>query len=112
MTSAGTIKAETAALQTAAGMIAVAGGTMQDAVGRVDAATSVGSGAFGGEPAGAAFDSMAGRASDALQSIANVLGDLATNTAAAAQGYIVTDQGAIPSSLRIAHSSEFPPPPP
>lgn len=87
-------------------MIAVAGTTVAEAKGQVDAASSTG-GAFGGEPAGAAFDSMCGRASDAVASISDTLGQLASNTAAAAQGYIVTDRGAIPSSLMIVDGSQL-----
>jgi hypothetical protein len=103
----GTIKADIAALQAASGMIAVAGATALEAQRDADAAAG-GAGAFGGEPAGAAFGSMCERASDALGSIASTLDELSNNTAAAAAGYVVTDNGAIPSSMRITHRSLFP----
>jgi len=54
MSSAGTIRAETAALQTAAGLIAGSATVVRDAIARVESAESAGAGGFGGEPAGAA----------------------------------------------------------
>ena len=103
----GTIKADIAALQAASGMIAVAGATALEAKGDVDDAAG-GAGAFGGEPAGAAFESMCARASEAMGTIAQTLDELSNNTAAAAAGYHVTDNGAIPSGMRIAHGDLFP----
>jgi uncharacterized protein YukE len=103
----GTIKADIAALQAASGMIAVAGATAIEAQSEANAAAG-GSGAFGGEPAGAAFEAMCTRAAGAMGEIATTLDQLSTNTAAAAQGYHLTDVGAVPSSMRIGHSELFP----
>jgi len=57
---------------------------------------------FGGEPAGEAFASACGRGASALEAIGEALEGLSTNTAAAAHGYVVTDQGAIPSEFGSA----------
>jgi uncharacterized protein YukE len=103
----GRIQVETGALRAAAGVFAVSGLAMRDAEGEIRAAGSVGLGSFGGELPGAAFDGMIGRALSAMSSIADAADQLATNTAAAAEGYYLTDIGAIPSGLRIAHGAEM-----
>jgi hypothetical protein len=87
-------------------MIATAGSTVAE--GQEHVAAAAGSGAFGGEPAGAAFEAMCARAGDALGSLADTMGQLADNTAAASQGYAITDKGAIPTTLRIVYRSDLP----
>jgi uncharacterized protein YukE len=53
-------------------------------------------GAFGGEPIEAAFIGMCNRALSAMQEIETTIHQLSGNVAAAAVGYIVTDQGIVP----------------
>lgn len=94
----GSIRVQTTALTAAASVISTAGASARLAEGRArtaDAAT----GAFGGEPAGEAFGGACMRAISALGSIGDTLDGLATSTAAAAEGYVVTDQGAMVSKF-------------
>jgi hypothetical protein len=51
---------------------------------------------------------MCARASGAMGEVAGTLDQLSTNTAAAAQGYHLTDVGAVPSSMRIGNRELFP----
>jgi uncharacterized protein YukE len=92
------IMVQIAALQSAAGAIFLAADTARFATGRIRSASSAGE-AFGGEPAGAAFTGACARVIQAAGSIGDCLDQLATNTSAASQGYIVTDEGAMPSSF-------------
>jgi uncharacterized protein YukE len=94
------IRVQIAALQSAAGAISVAAETARLGQGRARAAANAG-GAFGGEPAGEAFAGACGRGASALEGIAEALDQLASNTSAAAQGYVVTDEGAMPSSFGL-----------
>jgi uncharacterized protein YukE len=94
------IRVQIAALQSAAGAIAVAGETARLGEGRARAAAGA-AGAFGGEPVGDSFAGACARGASALHSIAAALDQLADNTSAAAQGYVVTDEGAMPSSFGL-----------
>jgi uncharacterized protein YukE len=94
------IRVEVAALQAAAGVIADASDSARFATGRIRTA-SEDTGAFGGEPAGEAFLGACTRAIGAVEAIGDVLDQLSTNTSAAAMGYLVTDEGAIPSSFGL-----------
>ena len=70
-----------------------------DTVGEAhSAATSAAgqAGAFEGEPIGAAFESMCARAQAATTELQTTMQTLSQNVAAAAMGYLVTDQGVIP----------------
>ena len=60
-----------------------------------DALTGSQVGAFGSEPIAAAFAGMQGRAQQATQELAQTVGMLSRNVAAAAQGYLVTDHGIV-----------------
>lgn len=102
------IMVETVALEAAAGVIATAAGEAQEGRNVIARAAGAGSGAFGGEPIGAAFSAMAERALTAASAIVDTTNQLASNTGAAVYGYIVTDKGAIPSSRRIIHGAELP----
>lgn len=53
-------------------------------------------GAFGGEPIEAAYIAMCSRAQTAMEEIETTIHQLSGNVAAAAVGYIVTDQGIVP----------------
>ena len=94
----GSIRVQVGALEAAASLIATSGGSAQIAQNMVEGA-GADSGAFGGEPAGAAFSSACARGADGLGSISEALSQLSFNTGAAAQGYVVTDRGAIPSEF-------------
>lgn len=93
----GTIQVEAGALRTAAGLIADAGVTASAAQAVIRQAGN--SGDFGGEPAGAAFSSACDRAASAVGTIVGTIDQLAVNTGAAAEGYVVTDVGAFPSEV-------------
>jgi len=98
--SQGGIVVQVGALRAGASLISNAGLTAQLGETMVRSAGSD-VGAFGGEPVGAAFSGACARGGDALGSITDALGQLATNTAAAAEGYVVTDNGAIPSAFGL-----------
>ena len=100
MASVGEIRVQVAALEAAAAIISNAGVGAELAASQIGAAGSDG-GAFGGEPAGAAFTGACARGASAVRSIAGALDQLALNTAAAAEGYVVTDEGVIPSSFGL-----------
>ena len=55
-------------------------------------------GAFGGEPIGGAFSAMCSRAQQATGELEQTMRSLSGNVAAAAVGYLVTDQGIVPTS--------------
>jgi len=101
--SEGSLRVQVGALNAGAALISTAGGSAQLAEARVRDAGSTGD--FGGEPAGEAFTSACARGASALGAIAEALEGLSTNTAAAAAGYVMTDQGAIPSEFGSALSS-------
>lgn len=100
MESLGEIRVQVAALESAAAIIANASIGAELAARQIRGAGQSG-GAFGGEPAGAAFTGACTRGASAVESISAALEQLAINTAAAAEGYVVTDQGAIPSSFGL-----------
>jgi hypothetical protein len=54
-------------------------------------------GAFGGEPIGGAFIDMCSRAQDATAALQTTMESLSKNVAAASVGYLVTDQGIVPT---------------
>lgn len=54
-------------------------------------------GAFGGEPIGAAFLDMCTRAQTATGALQTTMESLSRNVAAASVGYLVTDQGVVPT---------------
>jgi hypothetical protein len=56
-------------------------------------------GAFGGEPIGAAFLGMCNRAQQATAELEQTIEMLSRNVAAAALGYLVTDQGVVAMSM-------------
>lgn len=99
----GSLRVQVGALNAGASLIATAGATAQLAEAQARDAASVAD--FGGEPAGEAFVSACARGASALGAIAEALEGLSTNTAAAAAGYVMTDQGAIPSEFGTALSS-------
>lgn len=99
-----TIAVESSVLGAAAGRIAQAGSRIRDGQSAVRRAAGT---SFGGEPIEAAFSSMCARALSALGEISDTLDQLATNTAAAAEGYISTDHGVMPSSALVLHRSVF-----
>ena len=68
-----------------------AAGTAQ----RVAAAAANNEVAFGGEPIGAVFGAMCGRAKDATSELEQTTQDLARNVAMAALGYLHTDRGIV-----------------
>jgi uncharacterized protein YukE len=55
-------------------------------------------GAFGGESIGGAFTSMCSRAQQATEELETVMHSLSRNVASAAVGYLVTDQGIVPTN--------------
>lgn len=94
----GTIRVTSDALALAAVRIS----TSADAVERALAKLSQAAGeepSFGGEQAGGAFAGTCVRARSALGEIQSTSQQLSTNTAAAAEGYLVTDQGVIPGGF-------------
>lgn len=84
--------------------LAVAAVTISTTAASVTAAQSAAAsaagqeGAFGGEPIGSAFASMCTRAQTAMSDLEQTLHSLSGNVAAAAVGYLVTDQGVVPIS--------------
>jgi hypothetical protein len=86
----------TPALAAAALTISVNAGSVGDARSAAQSASGA-AGAFGGEPIGAAFLDMCSRAQDATSALQATMESLARNTAAAATGYLVTDQGVVPT---------------
>lgn len=57
------------------------------------------SGAFGGEPIGAAFDTMCSAANSATAEYEQTISQLSVNVARASAGYVTTDEGVIPVSV-------------
>jgi len=86
----------TPALAAAALTISANAGSVNDANSAARSASAA-AGAFGGEPIGAAFLDMCSRAEGATQALQTTMESLARNTAAAATGYLVTDQGVVPT---------------
>ena len=56
-------------------------------------------GSFGGEPIGGAFSDMCVRAQDAMNTLQTTMESLSRNVAAASVGYLVTDQGVVPTKM-------------
>jgi hypothetical protein len=56
-------------------------------------------GSFGGEPIGGAFIDMCTRAQDAMDALQTTMDSLSRNVAAASVGYLVTDQGVVPTKM-------------
>jgi uncharacterized protein YukE len=91
----GTIQVQTPALAAAAGVIGSLKGATADA--RSDTSSAqAGAASFGGEPAGAAFDTACADALKAIDELEDTIGQLANNVAMAALGYLNTDLGVIP----------------
>jgi hypothetical protein len=86
---------QTPALAAAAIQIDAGASTVGSA--RSAAASASGqAGAFGGESIEAAYITMCDRAQTAMEEIQTTIQQLSGNVAAAAVGYIVTDQGVVP----------------
>jgi uncharacterized protein YukE len=88
---------KTPALAAAALTIDATTGSVRSAQSAASSASGQ-SGAFGGEPIGGAFDSMCTRAQAAIRELEQTMQSLSRNVAAAAVGYLVTDQGIVPTS--------------
>lgn len=101
----GTIRVQVGALQAGASLFQNAGATAQLGATMVRSA-GADAGAFGGEPVGAAFSGACSRGGDALGSISDALTQLSRNTAAAGEGYVMTDRGAIPSEFGLSRGFE------
>ena len=86
----------TPALAAAALTISATAASVGDAHSAAQSASGA-AGAFGGEPIGAAFIDMCSRAQQATQALQTTIESLSKNTAAAATGYLVTDQGVVPT---------------
>jgi hypothetical protein len=79
---------------------ALAIGANANSVGDANSAAQSASGAagaFGGEPIGSAFMDMCSRAQTATQALHTTMQELSHNVAAASVGYLVTDQGIVPT---------------
>ena len=68
------------------------------------AASPSSQGAFGSEPIGDAFAVMCGNAQQAMEELAQTVGMLSRNVAAAGVGYLVTDQGIVPIAAIPGHA--------
>lgn len=104
MASDRVIAVESGVLEAAAGRIATVATDVRDAQAAVHAAAR---GGFGGEPIEGAVDGMCARAAGALAEIADTVSQLATNTGAAARGYVSTDVGVIPTANLSLHPRAF-----
>lgn len=88
---------KTPALAAAAVTISATAGSVTSA--HSAAASAAGqAGGFGGEPIAGAFTSMCSRAQAATNELEQTMRSLSGNVAAAAVGYLVTDQGIVPTS--------------
>lgn len=88
-------KVQTPQLAAAAPVINSAGSQAGSAM--TTATTAAGQeGAFGGEPIGAVFAEMCGRAQGATSELEQTAQSLARNVAMAALGYLNTDRGIVP----------------
>jgi hypothetical protein len=67
-----------------------------DSAHQAAASAAAQAGAFGGEPITGAFLAMCSRAQQATAELEATVGGLSRNVAAAAVGYLVTDQGVVP----------------
>jgi hypothetical protein len=91
-----TFSVKTPALAAAALVIDGTASAVGDA--RSAAASAAGqAGAFEGEPIGGAFMAMCARAQGATAELEQTMRSLSRNVAAAAVGYLVTDQGIVPT---------------
>jgi hypothetical protein len=83
----------------AAAALAISGNARNVGDARSAAASAAGSaGSFGGEPIQASFTDMCTRAQDAAQALETTMQSLSHNVAAASVGYLVTDQGIVPTN--------------
>jgi hypothetical protein len=86
----------TPALAAAALTIQATAGSVNEA--RTQAASAAGqAGGFGSEPIAGAFSAMCTRAQMATQELEDTMNSLSRNVAAASVGYLVTDQGIVPT---------------
>jgi hypothetical protein len=90
-----TFSVQTPALAAAAIRINGAATTGQSASSAVQSLEGY-AGGFEGEPIGAAYLAMAGRAATAVDDLVGIMQALSRNVAAASAGYLVTDQGVVP----------------
>ena len=86
----------TPALAAAALAISANANSVGDANSAAQSASGA-AGSFGGEPIGAAFIDMCIRAQEATQALQTTMQSLSHNVAAASVGYLVTDQGIVPT---------------
>jgi hypothetical protein len=86
----------TPALAAAALAISATAGNVGDAKSAAQSAAGS-AGSFGGEPIGAAFIDMCARARGAADELQTTMESLSRNVAAASVGYLVTDQGIVPT---------------
>jgi hypothetical protein len=93
-----TFTVHTPALAAAAVAIGATGGSASSAH-QAAASAAAQAGAFGGEPITGAFLSMCSRAQQATAELETTVGALSNNVAAAAVGYLVTDQGVVPIKM-------------
>lgn len=91
-----TFKVVPAELSAASGLIRSAADELNGAESAAASAEAV-AGAFGGEAAEGAFVSACGRALQAILALSTTMGTLAECVQAAADGYLITDQGVIPA---------------
>ena len=88
----------TPALAAAALAISANAGSVGDA--KTAAGSAAGAaGSFGGESIGGAFSDLCTRAQDAMGSLEATMNSLSRNVAAASVGYLVTDQGVVPTKM-------------
>ena len=82
----------------AAAALAISGnaGTVGEAKSAAQSAAGA-AGAFGGEPIGGAFIDMCTRGQTAMDQLQTTMESLSRNVAAASVGYLVTDQGIVPT---------------
>src|SRR5579875_3128120 len=92
----GPVTVHTPALAAAALTIDLSAGSVSSA-NSAAASAAAQSGAFGGEPIGAAYDAMCSRAQAATSELESTIRSLSRNVAAAAVGYLVTDRGVVPT---------------
>jgi hypothetical protein len=82
----------------AAAALAISGNAGSVGEAKSAAQSAAGSaGSFGGEPIGGAFINMCTRAQSAMDELQTTMESLSRNVAAASVGYLVTDQGIVPT---------------
>jgi hypothetical protein len=96
MTDVSSFTVKTPALAAAAVLINSTVSSVED-VQSSAASAGAQSGAFGGEPIEAVYSAMCTRAGVAMGEIASTMQQLSQNVAAASVGYLVTDQGILPT---------------